>query len=177
MSPDASDLLERARAYIGVRSQPVTACDRVEAGAVRRYAQAIQDENPIYSPEGPHHPAYGAPVAPPLYPVHIFRRELGTADPLQEHAQDPDYDGSMGSLNLPEIEPLRGHALLNGGIEFEFLRHALHGDSVTVVSRYADVRRKDSSKGVMFIVEVESEFVNGQGQPLIRTRRSYIRRK
>lgn len=170
-------LLDEARKYIGVASEKTIACDTVERGAVRRFAQAILNEDPIYDANCENNRNYGGPVAPPLFPVHMFRREFGAPDPIQLRAGDPDYDGSIGTLNLPDIEPLRGYALLNGGIDVEFLRYANHGETISVVSRYADVTEKQTSKGVLYVVVVESDFRNQTDELLVRTRRSYIRRK
>ena len=47
-----SILPEAAKKYIGLTSEKEIACDPVERGAVRRYAQAIMDEDPIYSDSG-----------------------------------------------------------------------------------------------------------------------------
>jgi len=78
-----------ALAYIGRSSEFELACDAVEAGAVRRYAQAIMDDDPAYAPPE----AGGGGLAPLLYPTHLFRRAWGTPDPIQDHASDPDFDG------------------------------------------------------------------------------------
>jgi hypothetical protein len=43
-----SILPEAAKAYIGVQAEVEVACDCVERGAVRRYAQAIMDAGPIF---------------------------------------------------------------------------------------------------------------------------------
>ena len=92
-----------ALAYIGRSSEFELACDAVEAGAVRRYAQAIMDDDPAYAPPE----AGGGGLAPLLYPTHLFRRAWGTPDPIQDHASDPDFDGlscpvpvgAMGAMN------------------------------------------------------------------------------
>lgn len=172
-------LPEAARAYIGMQSTEEIACDPVERGAVRRYAQAIMDEDPIYWGPCDNNAAYGGPVAPPLYPTHLFRRPFGTPDPIQENARNVDFDGigATASQGLPEIEPLKGFALLNGGSEIEFYRYARHGETIRLTSRYADIHEKETSKGPMIFVIIESEYRNGAGELLIRTRRTHIRRK
>jgi hypothetical protein len=43
-------LTDEIRRFIGIKSETVVACDAIEAGAVRRYAQAIMDEDPNYAP-------------------------------------------------------------------------------------------------------------------------------
>lgn len=173
------DLMEAVRKYIGIESVTEFACDAVERGAVRRYAQAIMDEDPIFSAPCANNARYGGPVAPPLFPTHLMRRPFGAPDPIQDNACNPDFDGLSlrTSSGLPEIEPLKGYALLNGGSEIEFFRYARHGETVTVKSRYAGVTQKETSKGPMIFVVLESEYRNGAGELLIRARRTQIRRK
>src|SRR5512140_3112594 len=112
-----STLAEACRKYIGVESEPELACDPVERGAVRRYAQAIMDEDPIFALPCANNARYGGPVAPPLYPTHLMRRPFGAPDPIQDNARNPEFDGLSltATSGLPEIEPLKGYALLNGG--------------------------------------------------------------
>jgi hypothetical protein len=170
-------LTDEIRGYIGVQSDYVTACDAVEPGAVRRYAQAIlADDDPFYAPDAPALP-YRGPVAPPIYPAFMFRRPLGTPDVLTERAGDPDFDGLVSSASdgLPEL-PLPGRALLNGGSEIEFLRYARHGEQVTQRSRYADIYERQSKNGAMLFVVVETEYTTASGEMLLRVRKTIIRR-
>jgi hypothetical protein len=173
-------IISEARKYIGIQSETEIACDPVERGAVRRYAQAIMDEDPIFSESCANNERYGGAVAPPLYPTHLFRRPFGAPDPIQENARNPDFDGIVAATStagLPAIEPLTGYALLNGGTEIEFFRYARHGETVKLTSRYADITEKETSKGPMILVVTESEYRTGEGELLIRTRRTQIRRK
>ncbi|OFW09416.1 MAG: hypothetical protein A3H27_10730 [Acidobacteria bacterium RIFCSPLOWO2_02_FULL_59_13] len=171
-------LTEALKSYIGLQTEIRTASEPVERGAVRRHAQAIQDEDPIFWEACPNNARFGGPVAPPLFPTHMFRRAFGEQDPLQERARDPDYDGldSGVSGGLPELEPIKQLALLNGGSEIEFFRYARHGESVTMRSRYADIVERESSKGPMIIVTIETEYCNGDGELLLKSRRTLIRR-
>jgi len=175
-----SALTESLKKYIGLKSETDVACDTVERGAVRRYAQAIQNEDPIFNAPCETNARYGGPVAPPLFPTHMFRRPFGTPDPIQDNVNNPDFDGivaATSSQGLPAIEPLKGYALLNGGSEIEFFRYARHGETVKLQSRYADIIEKETSKGPMILVITESEYRTPEGELLIRTRRTQIRRK
>jgi hypothetical protein len=175
-----SELSEALKPYIGLASQTDIACDTVERGAVRRYAQAIMNEDPIFSQACDNNLRYGGPVAPPLFPTHLFRRPFGAPDPIQGNAHNPDFDGIVASTlasGLPELLPLKGYALLNGGSEIEFIRYARHGETITVKTRYADITEKETSKGLIILVVLESEYRNEHGDLLIRTRRTQIRRK
>jgi len=169
-------LTDEVRSYIGREGPIFGACDAVEAGAVRRYAQAIMDPDPAYASdqEGVR---YGGAVAPPLYPSFMFRTPFDAPDVLTERAHDPDFDGIvMGVGNgLPEL-PLHGLALLNGGAEVEFLAYARHGERVLQKSRFADIQEKQTKSGPMLLVIIETEFTNEAGQLLLRSRKTIIRR-
>lgn len=169
-------LTDEIRGFIGIESEAVTACDAVEPGAVRRYAQAIMTDDPDYAP-GAAPMRYGGPVAPPLYPAFMFRRPYGTADVLTERAEDPDFDGLVAAAGdgLPEL-PLPGRALLNGGSEIEFFRYARHGEGVVQRSRYADIYERQSKTGPMLLVIIETEYKTSGGDLLLRARKTIIRR-
>ena len=171
-------LTEALKQYIGLQSETETACEPVERGAVRRYAQAIQDEDPIFAEACANNARLGGPVAPPLFPTHMFRRRFGAPDALQERARDPGFDGlaSGASSGLPELDPIKHLSLLNGGSEIEFFRYARHGESVKLRSRYADIVEKETSKGAMLFVTIETEYRNGDDELLMKTRRTQIRR-
>lgn len=175
-----SALADSLKQYIGLQSETSIACDTVEPGAVRRYAQAIMYEDPIFGAPTDNNARYGGSVAPPLFPTHMFRRAFGEPDPIQDNANNADFDGivaATSSQGLPALEPLAGYALLNGGSEIEFFRYARHGETIKLTSRYADITEKETSKGPIVLVVTESEYRNSEGDLLIRTRRTQIRRK
>ena len=103
---NVSILPASVKAYIGMETTEV-ACEVVERGAVRRFAQAVMDEDPIYREPCAANAHCGGPVAPALYPMYMINwRQFGDADCVQQHAQDPHFDGTAGLLRgLPEIEP------------------------------------------------------------------------
>ncbi|GGG43277.1 hypothetical protein GCM10010964_33390 [Caldovatus sediminis] len=170
-------LTDEVRKHIGAESAPFPACDPVEKGAVRRYAQAIMDPDPAYASDEAG-ARYGGAVAPPLYPAFMFRTPFGEPDVLTERAHDPDFDGLVMGVRdgLPEL-PLHGFALLNGGAEVEFYRYARHGETVLQKSRYADIYERETRAGPMVFVIIETEYTNGAGELLMRARKTIIRRK
>lgn len=169
---------EGAMAYVGVGTEEQFACEPVEAGAVRRFAQAIMDDDPIFSAAAPATNRYGGPVAPPLFPQAMFRRAYGEPDPIQENAENPDFDGSTGlrTQALPEIKEFRGYGVLNGGSEIEFYRYARHGERVKVSSHYAGITEKKTSKGPIVLIHIVSEYKTESDELLLRIRRTTIRR-
>ncbi len=168
---------DEVRAYIGMSTEGEFACDPVESGAVRRFAQAIMDEHAAFQDEeNESNRRFGGPVAPLLFVNHIVRRPLGTPDPIQANADKPEFDGILPSAGLPPIQPLAHLATLNGGSEFEFFRYARHGERVRVKLSYSEISEKQTSKGPMVLVVRQYEFRNGEGELLLRSRMTAIRR-
>jgi len=167
---------EAMRALVGRWSEPVPACDAVEPGGVRRFAQAILDDDPDYDPDGPGAARYGGPVAPPLYPNHLLRRPYGSPDLVQAHAGDPDFDGVVPGPGLPPLPGLQALPVLNAGASYEFLRLARQGERVLVRQRYADLHEKPGARGTLVFVVIESELCTCGGEVLLRATRTLIRR-
>lgn len=169
-------LTDEVRGYIGVEGPRVAACDIIEAGAVRRYAQAIMDRDEAYH-KGRPDVANGRPIAPPLYPVFMFRTPFDATDYLTERASDPDFDGAVTGVSngLPEL-PLHGLALLNGGAEVECFRHPEHGDTIYQQARYADITERMSKSGPMLLVVVDTVYSIESGESIMRYRKTLIRR-
>lgn len=164
--------------YRGMTAPRQTAPMPLERDTVRRFVQAIMDDDPIYwSDEAAARSRFAAITAPPLYPVHAFRRGPGTPDPLDSVAADPDADGTAGTdgigFGLPPVEsPFK--RLLNGGNEIEFFRSLHVGETAVVTARYADVSVKQGSSGPLLLVVVESTFANEAGETLLVNKQTLI---
>jgi hypothetical protein len=171
-------LTDEVRSLIGRTGTVEAACEPVEAGAVRRYVQAYVDDDPRYRPGAASPTRYGGAVAPPLYPMNMFRRAAGTPDPFAERARDPHFDGIVGSTaqGLPPLPLPPGTGLLNAGTDVEVFRYARLGEAVTAVSRYAEITEKQSTKGPMLLVVIETEYRGDAGDVLLRVRKTQIRR-
>jgi hypothetical protein len=172
-------LTDEIKSLIGAESGMETACEPVERGAVRRYVQAYMDDDPIfYSEEAAGPVRYEAPVAPPLFPMNMFRRPFSTPDPFAEHVNNPDFDGIVGSTaqGLPPLPLPKGIGLLNAGTEVEVFRYARHGETITAKSRYHNIMEKESSKGPMLLVVIETEYRTEAGELLLRVKKTLIRR-
>ena len=164
--------------YRGMTAPPQTAAMPLERDAIRRFVQAIMDDDPIYwSDEAAAQSRFATITAPPLYPVHAFRRAPGTPDPLDSIIADPNADGTAGNDTIgfglpPVVSPFT--RLLNGGNEIEFFR-SLHLDETAVVTaRYADVSVKHGSSGALLLVVVESTFATQAGETLLVNKQTLI---
>jgi uncharacterized protein len=171
-------LTDDIRKMIGLETSLQRCCDVVERGAVRRYAQAIMDLDPIYMDEKfTAGTRYKRPVAPPLFPSAMLRLPFGDPDLIQERSTDPDFDGVVGSssFGLPPL-PLKDSPIVNGGTEVELIRYANHGEQVFLRARYRDIAERETSKGWMLFVNYECDFLDAQEKLILRYRRVQIRR-
>src|SRR5580698_8240576 len=171
-------LTEDIRKMIGLQTEVQSCCDVVERGAVRRYAQAVMDPDPIYmDPEYTGATRYRTPVAPPLFPSAMLRLPFSEPDLLHERSTDPDFDGVVGSssFGLPPL-PLVNSSIVNGGTEVEFTRYINHGEEIFVVARYKDIVERETSSGWALFVQYECDFLDRDHELVLRYRRVQIRR-
>jgi hypothetical protein len=166
-------------AFVG-RTAPPRKSGPLGADELRRFVQAIMDDDPAYyDPKAATASKAGEIVAPPLYPVHAFRRPLGTPDPLQAVADDPQHDGigaESGTHGLPPI-PSPFKRRLNGGNEVEFFRCLRPGECAVAKPRYKSVQVKQTrSGGEMMIVVIETRWETESGELLMINRQTSLRR-
>ncbi len=141
------------RTLIGRESEPVV--HEVEKGAVRRFAEALGDPNPLYQDEGAARAAgYASLLAPPTFPVTL------TANERFRHSLD-----------------LGTRSLLHGEQAFEYFRPLVAGDRVTVVSRVADVLERPGASGPSDVLVLEDEARDDRGELVFRTRATFILRR
>ena len=171
-------LEETIRRFDGMEGEALTAAMPLEKDTVRRFAQAIMDTDPAYFDEAAASASkHGGVAAPPLYPVHAFRQAAGTPDLLDSLTEDPDADGTAGSLGMtfgmPAI-PSPFKRLLNGGNEIEFFRCLRVGERAVARPRYASVSLKHGRSGTLLVVVIETHFSTEAGEPLLINRQSLI---
>ncbi len=165
------------QALMDTEAGPFAAWDPVERGAVRRFAQAIMDDDPVYwDDEYAASTRYGRVIAPPLFPMYAFRRAPGTPDPLNG-AADPDFDGAVDNFvvwfGLPPL-PINLRRLLNGGNRVRFSRYAEIGDRVSATSRYVSVTQKQGKDGPIVFVVIEVTFRNQRDDVLATCEQTLI---
>ncbi|MDX2086936.1 MAG: MaoC family dehydratase N-terminal domain-containing protein [Kofleriaceae bacterium] len=142
------------RERIGVekaRSYQVTARD------IRRFAQAIGDDEPVVGDDG-------RLVAPALF-CQVFMFEDVPAEELPP-------DGSPKELELP----IPATRTVGGASEFEVLGRVREHDVITVHSTLKDVVAKEGKRGTLFLVVVETVFHNQHGEPVARETATYVKR-
>lgn len=132
------------RALIG---RPKTRRCLVTSRDIRRFCQAIGETDDLS--EEP-------TVAPPLFCQTMTFDEL----PLEELPAD----GSPGELDLP----LAAARLVGGSSEYAIHRRVRAGDWITVESELKDVSAKQGKSGPLYLVVVETRFVD-QDQRVVAT--------
>ena len=145
-----SVITKQMRDAIGVDSAAATYA--VEAGAVRRFAEAIGDPNPLYrderaAREGPH----GGIIAPPT-----FLRAVDTGIP------DPQELASL-------------HRILDGGSEWDYHEPVRVDDTITALTRITSVRERAIDVGQAVFLVGETTYTNQSGRTVARQRFTFIR--
>ena len=149
--------------YIGKQSTPQVM--EVEKGAIKRYAQAIEDDNPLYlDEEYARNSRYGTIIAPsgffgwPAKPV-----------PPQE----------AGMRELMAAMPRAGYpGLFNGGTEYEFYLPVRAGDILVSTAKISDIYERVSKSGNKMIFAVsETSCLNQNGDLVAKWRLTLIFRQ
>lgn len=132
---------EKFRPFVGRSSQPVK--NEVEKGAIRKFADAIGDDNPLYRDEEfARQTRYGRIVAPPT-----FSRSF-------------DYGA------IPEFKlPLAG--LIHGSQEFEYKQPIAAGDVLYCSTKLVDVFEKSGKLGTMTFLVMEQTAADASGAPVV----------
>ncbi len=130
---------EMRQQAIGCESEPRTI--EVEKGAIVKFAEAIGDDNPVYTDEvAARESRYGGLIAPPT-----FLRSAVSARP-----------------ELPFDVPFE--RLLDGGSEWEYFVPVRPGDRITAVSRIEDLNERNGRIGLMLIYTIVVTYTNQFGQ-------------
>ncbi|MFC4769000.1 MaoC family dehydratase N-terminal domain-containing protein [Effusibacillus consociatus] len=142
--------LELFKPFIGVESNPVK--NEVEKGAIRKFADAIGDPNPLYRDEEyAKTTRFGRIVAPPT-----FSRTF-------------EYGEIVGLTFKKE-------GLIHGEQQFEYYKPIFAGDVLFCSTKLADVYEKEGKLGRMTFLVYEQKGVNESGETVFIARSSAIYR-
>ena len=134
----------------------------VEKGAIKKYAEAIEDANPLYwDEEYARNSRYGSIIAPPGFWGWV------PVDP----ATESEPFASRGSQRFVTRDEVL-HALtkagysrvMDGGHTYEFLKPVRAGDTLAAVYKIADIVERKGRAGMFAILVQETRFTNQHGQ-------------
>jgi acyl dehydratase len=151
---DASSPSEVDRSLLGAATPPFI-CE-IEKGAIRRFAEAIGDLNPLYCDEAyAFSRGYRSVVAPPTFPVALRPPE------------DPPW--------ISQVDRTR---ILAGEQTFIYTRPIVAGDILSCQLHFVAVEDKQGSLGHMQVLTQELRGTDLQGQTVFTHRRlSIVREK
>ena len=140
MTTPASFLTEEMlNQAIGQKSEPRSI--DIEKCAIIKFAQAIEDDNPLYNDEMVARDSrYGGLIAPPT-----FLRSVGV--------DRPPYPFDM---------PF--NRMLDGGSDWEYFHPVRAGDRITAISEIADINERIGRMGLMVITSIVVTNRNQFGQ-------------
>jgi len=155
---EGSIMNEKLQKLIGTSTEPVIL--KVEEGAIQRYAQAIDDPNPLFNDVGyARKSKHGRISCPPGFFGWPIKGE-------------PRLFELVGALIQAGAPP----NLLDGGVDFEFFEPIGAGDTLTMSSKIADMTEKASQSGNMLITTVENTVMNQNGDVAAVSRTKFINR-
>ena len=140
------------RSVLGVESAPIRY--DVEKGAIRKFVEAIDDDDPIYRDEKAAQAAgFKTIVAPPTF-LCTFRAQ-----------------------ELPDLKMTFGRVRLNGGNAYEYHKPVYAGDTIIVTAKYAEVTERTGRTGSMVFVFTDLTFTNQHGEVVATGRSTGIMRE
>jgi len=134
----------------------------VEKGAIRRYADAVGDDNPLYyDEEYAKKSRYGCIIAPPGF-FGWAKKTISSSEGLV---------GLIGAM----IEA--GYAgILDGGMAYDFYLPVRVGDTLVVSPKVADITLKEG-KTKMMILRFEASYTNQNGDLVAKSYQTLIGRQ
>ena len=140
----------------------------VEKGAIRRFADAVDDPNPLYyDEEYAKNSKYGSIIAPPGF--------FGW--PLKQTRNSPL------AINIPlELESAFAQAgyplslVLDGGMEYEFFLPVHVGDVLSATTTVRSLRERSSENGTIIVAFLDTTYHNQHGVLVAKQQAMFIRR-
>ena len=165
-------LAEEIAPFIG-KSVGTIACE-VEKGSIKRFADAVEETNPLYWDEDyARKSRYGSIIAPPGFFGWVVKLPMGTTFMRPTDISDPPEatDGMRNALAKAGYSNV-----LDGGIEYEFFLPVRAGDLLTARSSIKDIREREGKTGKMAFVIIETSYTNKKNEQVAVQRSTAIYR-
>ena len=139
---------------------------QVEKGAIRRYAEAVGNDNALYRDEEyARRSRFGWIIAPPGFfgwPVEPANASTGLPDIVVELQE------ALARAGFPRI--------LDGGITYEYRLPVRAGDTLVATPRISDIVEKQGKSGAMMMCLFEMSYVNQNGDLVARSVQTFFAR-
>jgi len=163
-------LPEEVTKFIGQVSG--TSIFEVEKEVIRRFADAVDDSNPLYwDEEYAKKSKYGAIIAPPGFISSPWFSNRPTKWPKR---------GTTASDATAGLRPALANAGLgrglDGGMEYEFFAPVRAGDTITAETKITDIIEREGSTGRLAFLITETTYTNQNGEVVAKARATSIHR-
>ena len=153
---EASLLTDDLKRLIGMCSEPVIY--KVEEGAIKRYAEAMLDPNPLYNDSGyANNSKYGGLICPPGF--------MGW--PVKGKEVSSQMSAALAKAGVPP-------RFLAGGEEFEFYLPIRAGDTLVATGKIHSMVERETSRGPMLFTTLEEVYLNMDGDVAVIARHTVI---
>jgi len=157
-----SVVMDELRKLIGTITPP--GINEVERGAIRRYAEAVGDPNPLYSDvEYAKNSKYGEIICPPGFfgwPAKVSTGAMEVMAPVLE---------AVFKAGLFRI--------LDAGVEYDLFLPVRAGDTLIWYAKFADAKeREGKTGGRMVFLTMEITYINQNGDLVAQRRQTFIAR-
>lgn len=134
----------------------------VERGAIRRYADAVGNDNPLYfDEEYASESRYGTIIAPPGF----FGWSMQSV---------PSSEGIIGLMTA--MINAGYYRILDGGMSYEFFLPVREGDIIIASPKVKDVTAKEGKSGTMMVCDFETTYLNQNGDLVAKAYQTLIGR-
>lgn len=134
----------------------------VERGAIRRYADAVGNDNPLYfDEEYASESRYGTIIAPPGF----FGWSMQSV---------PSSEGIIGLMTA--MINAGYYRILDGGMSYEFFLPVREGDIMIASPKVKDVTAKEGKSGTMMVCDFETTYFNQNGDLVAKAYQTLIGR-
>ena len=134
----------------------------VERGAIRRYAEAVGNDNPLYfDEEYASESRYGTIIAPPGF----FGWSMQSV---------PSSEGIIGLMTA--MINAGYYRILDGGMSYEFFLPVREGDILIGSPKVKDVNAKEGKSGTMMVCDFETTYLNQNGDLVAKAYQTLIGR-
>jgi len=155
---------DEAKQFIGRTDPPIVR--RVEKGAIKRYAEAVGNDNPLYTDEEyAGRSRYRSIIAPPGFfgwPTKTPSSCTGLADIVGE------LQAALARGGFPRI--------LDGGISYDFFVPVRAGDVLVASPKVTGLSEKEGKGGNMIICNFETTYTNQDGNLVAKANQTFIAR-
>jgi len=139
----------------------------IEKEPIRRFADAIEDYNPLYwDEEYAKKSRYGAIIAPPGFLSSLWFTGRSTKWGPRERPSE-----SLGSPELMKVLYQAGYKhILDTGIDYEFSTAVKAGDVINAVTVVKDMMERSSKEGKVVFLVMETTWTNQDKQTVSKAK-------